>query len=109
MRGVATWQSGAYDTVNAISLAGGAVYGLEAAAGVAAELFAQGGYRDLVAVSGAVIYDVSVVAEPNGFRSKGIYPDKALGQEAVLAAQPGRFPLGNHGAGSGACSGQWAN
>jgi len=76
---------------------------------VAAELFAQGGYRDLVAVSGAVIYDVSVVEEPNGFRSKGIYPDKALGQEAVRAAQPGRFPLGNHGAGSGSYAGQWAN
>jgi L-aminopeptidase/D-esterase-like protein len=108
-RGGATWQSGAYDTVNAISLAGGSVYGLEAAAGVAAELFAQGGYRDLVAVSGAVIYDVSVVEEPDGFRSKGIYPDKALGQEAVRAAQPGRFPLGNQGAGSGAYVGQWAN
>jgi len=40
-RGGATWQSGAYDTVNAISLAGGSVYGLEAA-GVAVELFAQG-------------------------------------------------------------------
>ena len=108
-RGGETWQSGAYDTVNAISLAGGSVYGLEAAAGVAAELFAQGGYRDLVAVSGAVIYDVSVVEEPNGFRSKGIYPDKALGQEAVRAAEPGRFPLGNQGAGSGAYVGQWAN
>jgi L-aminopeptidase/D-esterase-like protein len=109
VRGGAPWQSGAYDTVNAISLAGGSVYGLEAAAGVAAELFAQGGYRDLVAVSGAVILDVSVVEEPNGFRRKGVYPDKALGQEAVRAAQPGRFPLGNQGAGSGAYVGQWAN
>lgn len=109
VRGGAPWHSGAEDIVNAISLAGGSVYGLEAAAGVAAELFAQGGYRDLVAVSGAVIYDVSVVEEPNGFRHKGIYPDKALGQEAVRAMQPGRFPLGNQGAGSGAYVGQWAN
>ena len=109
VRGGAPWHSGAEDIVNAISLAGGSVYGLEAAAGVAAELFSQGGYRDLVAVSGAVIYDVSVVEEPNGFRSKGIYPDKALGQEAVRAVQPGRFPLGNQGAGSGAYVGQWAN
>ena len=45
-------------------------------------------------LSGAVIYDVSVVEEPDGFRSKGIYPDKALGQEAVRAMQPGRFPSG---------------
>jgi L-aminopeptidase/D-esterase-like protein len=109
VRGGAPWHSGAEDIVNAISLAGGSVYGLEAAAGVAAELFAQGGYRDLVAVSGAVIYDVSVVEEPDGFRSKGIYPDKALGQEAVRALKPGQFPLGNQGAGSGAYVGQWAN
>src|SRR5215211_4377711 len=109
VRGGAPWQSGAYDTVNAISLAGGSVYGLEVASGVADELFAQGGYRDLVAVSGAVIYDVSVVEEPDGFRSKGIYLDKALGQEAVRALKPGQFPLGNQGAGSGAYVGQWAN
>jgi 6-aminohexanoate-oligomer endohydrolase len=109
VRGGAPWHSGAEDIVNAISLAGGSVYGLEAAAGVAAELFAQGGYRDLVAVSGAVIYDVSVVEEPDGFRSKGVYPDKALGQEAVRALKPGHFPLGNQGAGSGAYVGQWAN
>ena len=109
VRGGAPWHSGAEDIVNAISLAGGSVYGLEVAAGVADELFAQGGYRDLVAVSGAVIYDVSVVEEPDGFRSKGIYPDKALGQEAVRALKPGQFPLGNQGAGSGAYAGQWAN
>ena len=53
VRGRAPWHSGAEDIANAISLAGGSVYGLEAAAGVAAELFAQGGYRDLVAVSGS--------------------------------------------------------
>jgi 6-aminohexanoate-oligomer endohydrolase len=109
VRGGAPWHLGAEDIVNAISLAGGSVYGLEAATGVGAELFTQGGYRDLVAVSGAVIYDISVVEEPNGFRSKGIYPDKALGEEAVRAMQPGRFPLGNQGAGSGAYVGQWAN
>jgi 6-aminohexanoate-oligomer endohydrolase len=108
-RGRYPWLSGAFDMANAISLAGGSVYGLEAAAGVAAELFAQSGYRDLVNVSGAVIWDVSMVEEPDGFRGKGIYPDKALGQEAVRAMQPGRFPLGNQGAGSGAYVGQWAN
>jgi len=40
VRGGAPWHSGAEDIVNAISLAGGSVYGLEAAAGVDAELFA---------------------------------------------------------------------
>ena len=109
VRGRQPWQIGAYDVVNAISLSGGSVYGVEPATGVAAELFAQSGFRDLVAVSGAVIWDVSMVEEPDGFRGKGIYPDKALGQEALRAAQPGRFPLGNQGAGSGAYVGQWAN
>ena len=50
-----------------------------------------------------------MVEEPNGFRTKGIYPDQALGQEAIRATQSGRFPLGNQGAGSGAYMGQWAN
>lgn len=92
VRGGAPWHSGAEDIANAISLAGGSVYGLEAAAGVAAELFAQRGYADLVAVSGAVIDDVSVVEEPNGVCSKGIYLDIPLGPEAVRATQTGRFP-----------------
>lgn len=108
-RGRYPWLSGAFDMANAISLAGGSVYGLEAAAGVVAELFAQGGHKELVNVSGAVIWDVSMVEPPDGFRNRGIYPDKALGQAAVRAAQPGRFPLGNQGAGSGAYVGQWAN
>jgi 6-aminohexanoate-oligomer endohydrolase len=43
VRGGAPWHSGAEDIVNANSLAGGSVYGLEAAAGVSSELFAQGG------------------------------------------------------------------
>lgn len=109
VRGGAPAYIGDYGVTNAICLAGGSVYGLEAATGVAAELFAQGGYADLVPVAGAIIYDVSVVVAPDGFRDKGVYPDKALGEAAVRAAQPGRFPLGNHGAGSGAYVGQWAN
>jgi L-aminopeptidase/D-esterase-like protein len=109
VRGGAPAYFGDYGATNAICLAGGSSYGLEAAAGVASELFAQGGHKDLLAVAGAIIYDVSVVEEPNGFRHQGIYPDKALGQEAVRAARPGRFPLGSQGAGSGAYVGQWAH
>jgi len=109
VRGGAPAYFGDYGVTNAICLAGGSSYGLEAAAGVASELFAQGGHKDLLAVAGAIIYDISAVEEPNGFRQQGIYPDGALGQEAVWAAQPGRFPLGNQGAGSGAYVGQWAN
>jgi L-aminopeptidase/D-esterase-like protein len=109
VRGGAPAYFGDYGVTNAICLAGGSSYGLEAAAGVASELFAQGGHKDLLAVAGAIIYDVSVVEEPNGFRGQGIYPDKALGQAAVRAAQPGLFPQWNQGAGSGAYVGQWGN
>lgn len=109
VRGGAPAYFGDYGSTNAICLAGGSSYGLEAVAGAASELFAQGGYKDLLAVAGAIIYDISVVEEPNGFRGQGVYPDKALGQAAVRAAQPGSFPLGNQGAGSGAYVGQWAN
>src|SRR5947207_884209 len=52
---------GNYHWTNAICLAGGSLYGLEAAAGVTAELFARNGYSvargGFPLVSGAIIYD----------------------------------------------------
>ena len=109
VRGGAPAYIGDYGVTNAICLAGGSVYGLEAATGVASELYAQSGFTGLIPVSGAVIYDVAMVVPPDGTRDKGIYPDKALGQAAVRAAQPGRFPLGAYGAGTGATVGQWVD
>lgn len=90
--------------LDAICLAGGSFYGLEAATGVAAELLAQRGYSphwgNVALVSGAIIYDY-------GPRDNAIYPDKALGRAALRAARPGVFPLGPRGAGRSATVGKW--
>jgi len=90
--------------LHAICFAGGSLYGLEAATGVSAELFARGGYStawdDIALVSGAVIFDFLP-------RSNAIYPDKALGRSALAAACPGKFPLGRRGAGCSATVGKW--
>ena len=90
--------------LDAICLAGGSFYGLEAATGVAAELLAQHNYSphwgNIALVSGAIIYDF-------GPRDNAVYPDKALGRAALAAARPGVFPLGAHGAGRSATVGKW--
>ena len=90
--------------LDAICLAGGSFYGLEAATGVAAELLAQRNYSphwgNIALVSGAIIYDY-------GPRDNAIYPDKALGRAALKAARSGVFPLGPRGAGRSATVGKW--
>lgn len=92
-----------YDLVHAVCLAGGSVYGLEAAAGVAAELFARRDYRtgwlEIPLVTGAIIFDW-------GRRDNAVYPDKELGRAALRAARPGVFPLGPRGAGRSATAGK---
>jgi L-aminopeptidase/D-esterase-like protein len=104
VRGGSPGVSGAgYDLVHAICLAGGSLYGLEAAAGVAAELLAGRDYRtgwlEIPLVAGAIIFDW-------GPRDNAVYPDKELGRAAVRAAQPGVFPLGQRGAGRSATAGK---
>lgn len=83
-------------TVRAVVFAGGASYGLEAAAGVMAELLERDRqathWERVPTVTGAVVYDFR-------HRSNAIYPDKQLGRAALAAALPGRFPLGPQGAG----------
>ena len=95
-RRVAGVSGAGYDFVTAICLAGGSLYGLEATAGVAAELLAQRDYRtgwmDIPIVSGAIIFDW-------GPRDNAVYPDKELGRAALRDARAGIFPLGPHGAG----------
>jgi L-aminopeptidase/D-esterase-like protein len=92
-----------YEWVHAICLAGGSLYGLEASAGVAAELLARREYRtgwlDIPLVAGAIIFDY-------GPRDNAVYPDKVLGRAALHAAGPGRFPLGARGAGRSATAGK---
>jgi L-aminopeptidase/D-esterase-like protein len=96
IRGGAAGTIGNYSSPDAICFAGGSLYGLEAAIGVAAELFARRGYTSqwdrLAAVSGAIVFDFS--------RNNTIYPDKALGRAALRASRQGVFPLGRRGAGS---------
>lgn len=81
---------------DAICFAGGSLYGLEACAGVAAELFARSVYsvdfEQIGLVRGAILFDF-------GERENAIYPDKALGRAALAAARVGWFPLGRRGAG----------
>lgn len=92
-----------YELVHAICLAGGSLYGLEAAAGVAAELLARRDYRtgwlEIPLVAGAIIFDW-------GPRDNAVYPDKELGRAALRAARPGVFPLGTRGAGRSATAGK---
>ncbi len=92
-----------YEWVDAICLAGGSLYGLEAVGGVAAELFARRQYRtgwlDIPLVAGAIIFDY-------GPRDNAVYPDKELGRAALRAARPGVFPLGMCGAGRSAAVGK---
>jgi L-aminopeptidase/D-esterase-like protein len=89
--------------LHGICLAGGSIYGLEAATGVAAELLGQRDYSthwdDIAHVAGAIIFDY-------GRRGNAIYPDKALGRAATLAARAGVFVQGPHGAGRSATVGK---
>lgn len=95
-----------YDTpsVDAIVLAGGSWYGLDATEGVRGELLASG-RRDasrfnLANVLGAIIYDFP-------YRTNSIYPDRELGRAAFRVAQSGRVPLGSQGAGRSASVGKY--
>jgi L-aminopeptidase/D-esterase-like protein len=95
IRGGAVATIGNYGVVDAICLAGGSCYGLEAATGVTAGLFAMRGYsrqwQDIALVNGAIVFDLR--------RNTSIYPDKALGRAALREAREGLFPLGRRGAG----------
>ncbi|MDR3511845.1 MAG: P1 family peptidase [Caulobacteraceae bacterium] len=96
--------------VNAIVLAGGSVYGLAAADGVAAWLGARGIGYGLVArpgvppspiVPSAILYDLA----NGGDKAWGLEPPyRALGIAAAQAAGE-RFALGSAGAGYGALAG----
>ncbi|MEU6645192.1 P1 family peptidase [Saccharomonospora sp. NPDC046836] len=102
-RGGAVGLSGGYDFHHAIVLAGGSVYGLEAAAGVSTELLHRAENRThwaaLAHVSGAVIYDFSA-------RDTAITPDTALGRAALRNVVEGEFPIGRCGAGRSASVGK---
>ena len=104
IRGGSVGVTGNFEWNHAICLAGGSLYGLEAASGAAAELFARRGHAtgfdQIALVSGAILYDF-------GPRDNAIYPDHRLGRAAVAAAVAGHFPLGRRGAGRSATLGKW--
>lgn len=103
VRGGSPGTFGDLDWVDAICLAGGSLYGLEACTGVAAELFEQRGHDTswgaIADVTGAIIFDF-------GPRANAVYPDKELGRAAFRAARDGAFPLGRRGAGRSATVGK---
>lgn len=103
VRGGSPGTIGNYEWAHAICFAGGSLYGLEAACGVAAELLAARGntvgWTDIEVVPGAIIFDF-------GPRENAIYPDRELGRAALRAARPGVFPLGARGAGRSATVGK---
>ena len=94
-----------YDVRNldAICISGGSWYGLQAASGVAHALkedaLRSGDLANLANVAGAIIYDYG------DRRLNEVCPDVHLGAAALRSAQPGRFPLGAHGAGRMAMQG----
>ena len=96
IRGGSPGTIGNYEWAHAVCFAGGSLYGLEAACGVAAELMVMRGntvgWEDVELVLGAIVYDF-------GRRDNAIYPDAELGRQALRAAQEGVFPLGRRGAG----------
>ena len=102
VRGGSPGLIGGYERVDAVCFAGGSLYGLEAATGVASEILTARNtaiWGSIAYVSGAIIYDFAS-------RSNLIYPDKTLGRAAFLAAQEGFFPLGQRGAGRSASVGK---
>lgn len=92
-----------YPEVDAICFAGGSAYGQEAILGVGAELHKRANYsthwQDIALAAGAIIYDYR-------FRDNAVYPDKALGRAALIAAQPNLFAQGKIGAGFAASAGK---
>jgi 6-aminohexanoate-oligomer endohydrolase len=96
IRGGSPGTIGNYEWAHAVCFAGGSLYGLESACGVAAELMAMRGHtvgwEDVELVLGAIVYDF-------GRRENAVYPDADLGRQALRAAREGVYPLGRRGAG----------
>ncbi|HUR88621.1 MAG TPA: P1 family peptidase [Ramlibacter sp.] len=104
VRGGSPGLLGSYPWTEAICIAGGSLYGLEAATGVSATMLEERGgevgWGRIATVCSGIIYDF-------GPRTNSIYPDKALGRAAYQAAQPGVFLQGRHGAGRSATCGKF--
>lgn len=84
-----------WSTVDAIVLAGGSTYGLEAASGVSQAILEKrksSNFDAIPAVPAAIVYDFAG-------RNNLLYPDAALGKKAYLSAQTNKVAVGKAGAG----------
>ena len=93
--------------VDALVLAGGSAFGLDAASGVADGLAAMGrgfavGSARVPIVPGAILFDLL----NGGDKAWAVNPYKGLGLAALSAASP-EFAIGSAGAGYGAITGRW--
>lgn len=93
--------------VDALVLAGGSAFGLDAASGVADGLAAMGrgfavGSARVPIVPGAILFDLL----NGGDKAWAVNPYKGLGLAALSAASL-EFPIGSAGAGYGAITGRW--
>jgi len=92
------------EEVNAVLLAGGSAYGLDAAGGVMKYLEEQNrgfnvSFTTVPIVPTAIIFDL-------GFGDHRIRPDKEMGYQACLEAKTGHIEEGSVGAGTGATVGK---
>lgn len=97
--------------VDALVLSGGSAFGLEACAGVAEGLLAQGrgfgvGSVRVPIVPGAILFDLLNGGEKPWLSGGGGMPYRDLGRAALAQAGPD-FALGSAGAGFGALTGRW--
>jgi L-aminopeptidase/D-esterase-like protein len=95
------------EQVNAVVLAGGSAFGLEAATGAVRWLERQGigfdvGVAKVPIVASAILFDLPVGGRPD------IRPDAQCGERAAAAATAGPVAEGNVGAGLGATIGKSA-
>ncbi|MBI9049497.1 MAG: P1 family peptidase [Anaerolineaceae bacterium] len=92
------------DQINAVVLAGGSAFGLDASSGVMKYLSEKNvgvntGVKRVPIVSSAVIFDLA-------FGNADVFPDADMGYKACLSATDNLILQGNEGAGTGATIGK---
>lgn len=93
--------------IDALVLAGGSTYGLDAAAGVMKRLLEDRGgkvaFQDIPSVPAAVVYDFT----GRNSAAETRYPDAALGLQALESARSGSVRVGRAGAGANVSVGKY--
>jgi len=93
-----------WGTADAVVLAGGSTYGLEAADGVVHSLMKMRSnpthFSSIPAVPAAIVYDFAK-------RENALYPDKALGEKAFAARKKNVISIGRAGGGANVTVGKY--